>query len=158
MAQYLSKVGRFSEAQARSVFSQLLDAVRYLHDRQILHRDLKLSNLLMDEHHSRVYLSDFGLSVQLRDPLEPHYTCVGTPNFIAPEVVEEDQAHGFPADMWSLGCILFCLLVGRSPFQGDKVSETLQNVVNQRRSAFPSNLSPEAIDLMERLLSSVRVQ
>lgn len=99
----------------------------YLHAQGVIHRDLKLANLLLtgaDE----LKISDFGLATRASGE---HWTICGTPNFIAPEILrvgndeaeEGGQAFSYTeaVDIWSLGCILHCLLLGRAPFEGRKV-------------------------------------
>ena len=121
VAHYLRHSQQLSETVARPLVSQLCSAIEYLHTRNILHRDLKLSNLLLTGDQKTLYLSDFGLAIQLQGKEEQRHTRCGTPNFIAPEILTESMAHGFPADMWSLGCILFAILTGESPFEGLRV-------------------------------------
>jgi len=73
--------------------------------------------------------SDFGLAVQMEHPDEEHFTICGTPNYIAPEVASQ-QAHGPPADLWSVGCLFYSLVTGSMPFEhAGGVRETLQNIV-----------------------------
>lgn len=107
------------------LFNDVIAAVKYLHTNRIIHRDIKLSNILIcdkvkSEHieegeglssWDRELLSftyklcDFGLSTQLDHPDEEHFTLCGSLNYIAPEIVEK-RSHSFPADIWSLGCLL----------------------------------------------------
>ncbi|DAZ98605.1 TPA: hypothetical protein N0F65_001024 [Lagenidium giganteum] len=146
--------GVLDEHTARRVFRQLVHGVQYLHSQSVIHRDLKLSNVLLtaDE---RVKISDFGLATRAgSDAL--HTTMCGTPNFMAPEVLKQDDKRAYDAavDIWSLGCILFALLLGLPPFQGQRVSDTLANVVNSKRQPvqFPPGFSASASDLIKRLL------
>lgn len=146
----------FSEHEAQSIVRQLAQAIAYLHHQSILHRDLKLKNILIQPNY-HVKLADFGMSVQLLTSDEIHHTIVGTPNYIAPEIIQEHSSgHGFPADIWSFGCITFTVLTGHAPFQGTKVSETLQNVVQYHYSAtLPEFLSPSARDFIHTILQPV---
>ncbi|TYZ57082.1 hypothetical protein PybrP1_010454 [[Pythium] brassicae (nom. inval.)] len=86
---------------------------------------------------------------------DENMTICGTPNFIAPEILANDSAYSEAVDVWSLGCILYCLLIGRAPFEGRKVSETLANVANagKQELVFPDGFSASAGDLIKRLLT-----
>uniref|UniRef100_M4C4D8 Protein kinase domain-containing protein n=1 Tax=Hyaloperonospora arabidopsidis (strain Emoy2) TaxID=559515 RepID=M4C4D8_HYAAE len=140
------------EQSAKKIFRQVVMGVVYLHASGVIHRDLKLANLLIDGD-GVVKISDFGLAARLG---EDHVTMCGTPNFIAPEVLTaQDEPYNEAVDIWSLGCILYCLLLGKAPFEGRKVSETLENVAKagQNPLQFPEGFSSSASDLIKRLLS-----
>ncbi|KAE8782908.1 CBL-interacting protein kinase 32 [Hordeum vulgare] len=110
--------GRMREDEARRYFQQLINAVDYCHSRGVYHRDLKPENLLLDSC-GNLKVSDFGLSAlsqQLKDDGLLHTTC-GTPNYVAPEVLEDQGYDGAMADLWSCGVILFVLLAGYLPFE-----------------------------------------
>lgn len=106
---------------------QIVDAVHYMHGRNILHLDLKPENILCVKNESnKIKIIDFGLARFYR-PGESVRVLFGTPEFIAPEVVNYDEI-GFTTDMWSIGVICYVLLSGLSPFMGDSDTETLSNV------------------------------
>ncbi|MBA0811092.1 hypothetical protein Gohar_003023 [Gossypium harknessii] len=110
--------GRFKEDEARKYFQQLIHAVDYCHSRGVYHRDLKPENLLLDAN-GVLKVSDFGLSAlpqQVGDDGLLHTTC-GTPNYVAPEVINNKGYHGAKADLWSCGVILFVLMAGYLPFE-----------------------------------------
>ncbi|KAE8889858.1 hypothetical protein PF005_g20549 [Phytophthora fragariae] len=143
---------KMDEQMAKKIFRQVVAGVVYLHASGVIHRDLKLANLLMNAD-GEVKISDFGLAARLGDD---HVTMCGTPNFIAPEVLAaDDEPYDEAVDVWSLGCILYCLLQGKAPFEGRKVSETLENVANagQNPLKFPEGFSASASDLIKRLLT-----
>ena len=139
----------FTEYEAASILKQVVDGLLYLHSQNILHRDMSLANLLLTKE-MHVKISDFGLATQLSRPDEKHMTLCGTPNYISPEVASR-ASHGLPADVWSLGCMLYTLLVGRPPFDTDGVKSTLTRVVISNYTV-PSYLSIEAKDLIDKLL------
>ncbi|KAL3611037.1 hypothetical protein D5086_002057 [Populus alba] len=102
--------GRMREDEARRYFQQLINVVDYCHSRGVFHRDLKPENLLLDAY-GNLKVSDFGLSAlsqQVRDDGLLHTTC-GTPNYVAPEVLNDRGYDGTTADLWSCGVILFCI-------------------------------------------------
>ncbi|KAK9085925.1 hypothetical protein Sjap_026336 [Stephania japonica] len=110
--------GRLKEDEARKYFQQLINAVDYCHSRGVYHRDLKPENLLLDSK-GQLKVSDFGLSALPQQVREDGllYTTCGTPNYVAPEVVNNKGYDGAKADLWSCGVILFVLMAGYLPFE-----------------------------------------
>ncbi|XP_016959402.1 serine/threonine-protein kinase PLK4 [Drosophila biarmipes] len=150
---YMNHIGRpFTEAEAASILKQVVEGLLYLHSHNIMHRDISLSNLLLSKE-MQVKIADFGLATQLKRPDERHMTMCGTPNYISPEVVSR-VSHGLPADVWSVGCMLYTLLVGRPPFETDAVQSTLNKVVLSEY-LMPAHLSYEAQDLINNLLKKL---
>ncbi|RKP08434.1 kinase-like domain-containing protein, partial [Thamnocephalis sphaerospora] len=141
---------RLTEARTRDIMRQLISGLMYLHAHGVLHRDLKLSNVLLTADH-RVKLGDFGLATLLRaNRPDERRTLCGTPNYIAPEVLAHEP-YGFESDIWSLGCILVALLTGRGPFEGQSTAETLDNIRNCTYS-LPGSMSVASRDLARRFL------
>ncbi|XP_043253044.1 serine/threonine-protein kinase PLK4 isoform X2 [Colletes gigas] len=110
---------------------------------------MSLSNLLLTRD-MQVKIADFGLATQLTRPDEKHLTMCGTPNYISPEIATR-SSHGLEADVWSLGCMLYTLLVGKPPFDTDAVKSTLTRVV-MADYVMPAHLSDNAKDLIDKLL------
>nr|XP_043639982.1 serine/threonine-protein kinase SAPK2-like [Erigeron canadensis] len=109
--------GRFSEDEARFYFRQLISGVSYCHSMQICHRDLKLENTLLEESSTtRLKICDFGYSKSSVLHSQPKST-VGTPAYIAPEVLSKKEYDGKIADVWSCGVTLYVMLVGAYPFE-----------------------------------------
>ncbi|XP_021776482.1 CBL-interacting protein kinase 32-like [Chenopodium quinoa] len=121
--------GRMMEDEARKYFQQLINAVDYCHSRGVYHRDLKPENLLLDSG-GNLKVSDFGLSAISQQQVQGdgllHTTC-GTPNYVAPEVLNDLGYDGATADVWSCGVILFVLLAGYLPFD----DSNLMNLYNK---------------------------
>lgn len=134
---------------------QIVDGLLYLHAQNIIHRDMKLPNLLVTAE-KRVKIADFGLATQLKTATERHMTMCGTPNYMPPEVAARNS-HGLPADVWSLGIMMYTLLVGRPPFDTDAVALTLQKVITSELM-IPIDISYEAKDLLGRLLQKDQTQ
>ncbi|KAI3873905.1 hypothetical protein MKW98_001554 [Papaver atlanticum] len=113
----ICNAGRFSEDEARFFFQQLVSGVSYCHSMQICHRDLKLENTLLDGSIApRLKICDFGYSKSSVLHSQPKST-VGTPAYIAPEVLSRKQYDGKIADVWSCGVTLYVMLVGAYPFE-----------------------------------------
>lgn len=108
---------RFTEPEARFFMIQLIGACYYMHGQSVIHRDLKLGNLFLDAH-MNIKVGDFGLAALIESPGERKKTICGTPNYIAPEVLfDTASGHSFEVDTWSIGVILYTLVVGR-PLKG----------------------------------------
>ncbi|CAM8886439.1 hypothetical protein QQ045_026428 [Rhodiola kirilowii] len=130
--------GRMKEDEARKYFQQLINAVDYCHSRGVYHRDLKPENLLLDAS-GNLKVSDFGLSAlsqQVRDDGLLHTAC-GTPNYVAPEVLEDGGYDGAPADVWSCGVILFVLLAGYLPFDDSNLMNLYKKISSAEFSCPP---------------------
>eukprot|EP00794_Sanderia_malayensis_P006890 gene6890-7668_t len=150
LQRFLKNSGKpMNENEARKILLQVLLGVLYLHSHGILHRDLTMGNLLLTKD-MKVKISDFGLAAKLKLPTEKHYTMCGTPNFISPEIATRSP-HGLESDVWSLGCLLYAILVGKPPFDTEAVRSTLSKVVLADYE-IPKSLSPEAKDLIRQLL------
>lgn len=105
---------RITEYEARVYMLQMVKALQYIHRNSIVHRDLKLGNILVNEN-MQLKLCDFGLSTKITYQGEKKRTVCGTPNYIAPEILEE-EGHSYESDIWSMGVILYALLFGKPPF------------------------------------------
>ncbi|RZB67362.1 CBL-interacting serine/threonine-protein kinase 3 isoform G [Glycine soja] len=144
--------GRMSENEARRYFQQLINAVDYCHSRGVYHRDLKPENLLLDAY-GNLKVSDFGLSAlsqQVRDDGLLHTTC-GTPNYVAPEVLNDRGYDGVTADLWSCGVILFVLVAGYLPFDDPNLMN-LYKKISVAEFTCPPWLSFSARKLITRIL------
>ncbi len=144
--------GRLKEDEARKYFQQLINAVDYCHSRGVFHRDLKPENLLLDTN-GILKVSDFGLSAlpqQVREDGLLHTTC-GTPNYVAPEVINNKGYDGAKADLWSCGVILFVLMAGYLPFE-DSNLVALYKKIFKADFTCPPWFSSSAKKLIKRIL------
>ena len=117
---------RLTEPEARFFMVQLIGACEYMHTCRVIHHDLKPANILLDKE-MNVKVCDFGLADQLTSLDERKMSICGTPNYVAPEVMfDSERGHGFEADVWSLGVVLYNMLVGRAPFHAKTVNETYE--------------------------------
>ncbi|KAF5810740.1 putative protein kinase CAMK-CAMKL-CHK1 family [Helianthus annuus] len=144
--------GRLKEDEARKYFQQLINAVDYCHSRGVFHRDLKPENLLLDQS-GCLKVSDFGLSAlpqQVREDGLLHTTC-GTPNYVAPEVINNKGYDGAKADLWSCGVILFVLMAGYLPFEDANLT-VLYKKIFKADFTCPPWFSSSAKKLIKRIL------
>lgn len=123
------KLHHFSEHDAAVCIRAVLEAVAYLHHRDICHRDIKPENILLRSMDQKkledIVLADFGVARHLSEPMELSKTLVGSPGYSAPEVLCENSYRGPPADMWSIGVITHALLCGSTPFQQNQSQDNL---------------------------------
>lgn len=115
-----------TEYECRFYIHQILEGVRYLHDNRIIHRDLKLGNLFLNDQ-LNVKIGDFGLATRIEYDGERKKTLCGTPNYIAPEILNK-KGHSYEVDIWSIGCVMFTLLVGQPPFETKTLKDTYTKI------------------------------
>jgi serine/threonine protein kinase len=145
---------RLTEPETRFYMLQIIDAVEYLHRNNVIHRDLKLGNLFLNSQ-LQVKVGDMGLSTKLEKADDRKKTICGTPNYIAPEIIT-GGTHSFEVDIWSLGVILYTMLVGKPPFETRDVKATYKRIKRGSYS-FPDtvDLSKDSRTLIESLLQLV---
>jgi calcium/calmodulin-dependent protein kinase I len=148
----------FTEQEAATIIRQLLSALSYLHARNIVHRDLKLENLLLARKGDlTIKLADFGLSKLFNGT--SMYTACGTPFYVAPDILmaSDDSGYGPAVDMWAVGILLYILLSGRLPFAGETDEELFENII-QAKLVFKSPqfdvVSAQAKDFISHLLTA----
>ncbi|KAM9298861.1 serine/threonine-protein kinase SIK2 [Gastrophryne carolinensis] len=146
---YLANHGRLNESEARRKFWQILSAVEYCHSRNIVHRDLKAENLLLDNH-MNIKIADFGFGNFYKTG-EPLATWCGSPPYAAPEVFEGQQYEGPQLDIWSMGVVLYVLVCGALPFDGPTLPILRQRVL-EGRFRIPYFMSEECEHLIRRML------
>ncbi|XP_078155876.1 serine/threonine-protein kinase SAPK3-like [Carex rostrata] len=127
----ICSAGRFSEDEARFFFQQLISGVSYCHSMEICHRDLKLENTLLDGSPTpRLKICDFGYSKSALLHSQPKST-VGTPAYIAPEVLSRKEYDGKIADVWSCGVTLYVMLVGSYPFEDPEDPRNFRKTISR---------------------------
>ncbi|GMI25363.1 hypothetical protein TeGR_g5020 [Tetraparma gracilis] len=155
------KEGRFNDEKARKYFRQLVTGLSYCNSKGVCHRDLKPENLLLDGQ-ANLKISDFGLSAlytggdgdgeAINRTTMLHTTC-GTPNYVAPEVLEDKGYDGRKADIWSCGVILYVLLAGFLPFDERTMPELFAKIQNADVK-YPTFFSAGAKDLLSKILTN----
>ncbi|EFA04647.1 serine/threonine-protein kinase polo [Tribolium castaneum] len=140
-----------TEPETRFYMRQILNGVSYLHQRRIIHRDLKLGNLFLNDELT-VKIGDFGLAATIEYEGERKKTLCGTPNYIAPEILQK-KGHSFEVDIWSIGCIMYTLLVGKPPFETRSLKETYSRI-KKCEYHFTTTISPAAKSMIMLMLQS----
>nr|XP_005999337.1 PREDICTED: beta-adrenergic receptor kinase 1 [Latimeria chalumnae] len=148
---HLSQHGVFSELEMRFYAAEILLGLEHMHDRLVVYRDLKPANILLDEH-GHVRISDLGLACDFSKK-KPHAS-VGTHGYMAPEVLQKGTAYDSSADWFSLGCMLFKLLRGHSPFRQHKTKDKheIDRMTLTMTVELPESFSPELNSLLDGLL------
>ncbi|XP_005661473.1 inactive serine/threonine-protein kinase PLK5 isoform X4 [Sus scrofa] len=150
LAHVLEARRTLTEPEVRYYLRGLVSGLRYLHQRRIVHRDLKLSNFFLNKN-MEVKIGDLGLATRVGPGGRCHRVLCGTPNFLAPEVVSRN-GHSCQSDIWALGCIMYTVLTGVPPFVAAPLSEMYQNI-RAGHYPEPAHLSPNARRLIARLLA-----
>lgn len=138
-----------TEPETRYYLRQILLGVLYLHQNHIIHRDLKLGNLFLNDE-MEVKIGDFGLAAKLEFDGERKKTLCGTPNYIAPEILQK-RGHSYEVDVWSIGCIMYTLLVGKPPFETNSLKETYGRI-KRCEYVIPSHVKKSASSLICKML------
>uniref|UniRef100_A0AAR2LJS8 G protein-coupled receptor kinase n=1 Tax=Pygocentrus nattereri TaxID=42514 RepID=A0AAR2LJS8_PYGNA len=148
---HLSQHGVFSEKEMRFYAAEIILGLEHMHNRFVVYRDLKPANILLDEH-GHVRISDLGLACDFSKK-KPHAS-VGTHGYMAPEVLQKGTAYDSSADWFSLGCMLFKLLRGHSPFRQHKTKDKheIDRMTLTMNVELPDSFSPELKSLLEGLL------
>ncbi|KAM7354973.1 serine/threonine-protein kinase polo [Cochliomyia hominivorax] len=140
-----------TEYECRYYIYQIIQGVKYLHDNRIIHRDLKLGNLFLNDM-LHVKIGDFGLATRIEYEGERKKTLCGTPNYIAPEILTK-KGHSYEVDIWSIGCVMYTLLVGQPPFETKTLKDTYSKI-KKCDYRVPSYLRKSAADMVIAMLQS----
>lgn len=144
--------GRLHEIEARYYLQQILLAMVYIHRNNVIHRDLKPLNVLLTSE-LKVKVGDFGFSKMLDSACDWACGTFGTWNYIAPEMLDEDDLYQFSVDVWAFGVICFMLVVGEQPFDSERVKDIEKNIRETRyRLPVDLGLSLEFKDLIRKVL------
>ena len=143
--------GQLSNAAACFYASNVVCAFEYLHSQKIIYRDLKLENLILDAY-GYLKLVDFGFAKRVYGRT---YTLCGTVDYLAPEIISQ-QGHGFEVDLWALGVLVYEMLVGYPPFEGETkgdTNETYKNILAGKFTMPIGLVTPEASNIIDGLLT-----
>ncbi|CAO3594579.1 unnamed protein product [Absidia cylindrospora] len=143
---HLRRAGRFTNDMTRFYASEIVLAIEYLHSKNIIYRDLKPENLLID-HQGHIKITDFGFA---KTVIDRTWTLCGTPEYLSPEIIQS-KGHGKAVDWWALGILIFEMLAGYPPFFDDNSFGIYEKIL-AGKVQFPAHFDPLAKDLLKRLL------
>eukprot|EP01116_Phalansterium_solitarium_P007363 TRINITY_DN1_c38_g1_i1.p1 TRINITY_DN1_c38_g1~~TRINITY_DN1_c38_g1_i1.p1 ORF type:complete len:340 (-),score=121.71 TRINITY_DN1_c38_g1_i1:316-1335(-) len=149
---HLRKAGKFSNDTTRFFASEIVHALEYLHNQDIVYRDLKPENLLLDNQ-GHVKITDFGFAKKVEDRT---WTLCGTPEYLAPEIIQS-KGHGKAVDWWALGILIFEMLAGYPPFFDDNPFGIYEKILGGKIQ-FPGHFDVNAKDLVRKLLTADRTR
>lgn len=147
LADHLSQITRFPEHMVACITQQIVDGLDYLHKCGVTHRDVKPANILVNPD-GVIKITDFGVSSAVDVPTMTGNTLVGTPWYIAPEMIE-GRPYGKSVDIWSLGCTVLELATGRRPYHNMRPHVALFRMTQDRMPPIPKKLSPVLRDFLK---------
>lgn len=147
---YVSSRGRLQEHEAVRLFRQMIAGLSYCHRLGICHRDLKPENILLDKD-CNIKLADFGMAT-LQASGQMLRTSCGSPHYASPEIISGHRYSGAKADIWSVGVILYAMLAGTLPFDCGGDMDALMRTIRKGRYVMQPWFTPEAQDLIQRIL------
>ena len=146
---FIRKRAKISEPTGKIIFKQIIKGLQYIHKKKIVHRDIKLDNVLIDLTNT-VKICDFGVC-RILQPGDVMYEHCGTPAYIAPEIFKDEGYEGFSCDIWSAGVTLYYMLAGVQPFKANKI-EDLKEIIIKGQFEPIEDVSKEANDLIKGML------
>ena len=146
---YIKKRGKLTEQVAKFIFKQIILTLQYIHNHNIVHRDIKLDNILIDLDNN-IKICDFGVSKIIKNNDVMVEQC-GTPAYIAPEILLNRGYEGFGVDIWSAGVVLYAMLSGTVPFKGNNIKD-LHDLIIKGEYTPVKEISKEATHLLKCIL------
>jgi serine/threonine protein kinase len=147
---YVRKRRKLKESYAKYIFKQIIDGLAYCHQHNILHRDIKLDNILINGR-GRIKICDFGVSKVVTQGAKIFEQC-GTPAYIAPEILKGDGYDGYTSDIWSAGVMLYAMLYGTVPFKANSMHD-LHAMILKGKYILKEDITDEARDLLSSMLN-----
>ena len=147
---FVIKRTKLNEKTSRIIFKQLINSLKFIHSKGIIHRDIKLDNILIDLNNS-IKLCDFGVGKNYKKNEKLKDQC-GTPAYIAPEILNNEEGYfGPPVDIWSSGVVLYAMLSGNVPFKANNIKDLHQLIINGQYNNI-KDISNDARNLIKKIL------
>ena len=147
---FVKKRRKLNEKTAKIFYKQIIESIKYIHSKNIVHRDIKLENILIDLNNN-IKICDFGVGIMINQNTILHDQC-GTPVYMAPEIIKNNGYIGFPVDIWSSGIALYIMLSGNVPFNRGKLNDLQYEILNCPLKNI-NDVSFEANDLLKGILN-----
>ena len=141
----------FSENQILDYFTQICLAIKHIHDRKILHRDIKSQNIFLMKD-NKIKLGDFGIAKCLNNTFEKAKTLIGTPYYLSPEIIN-DKPYDYKSDIWSLGILLYEMCALKMPFEGNNMPQLYMKISNGNYSPLSKVFSQDLRNLVNSMLN-----
>ena len=145
----IKKMSKFPENLSKYIFKQIIETLKYIHSKNIVHRDIKPHNILLTLN-NEIKICDFGVGKEIIKGKLVNETC-GTPAYLAPELLKGNYFDPYKSDIWSCGIVLYFMLSGFVPFKGDNDYELHQNILLGKFN-FIDGISNECFDLIKKIL------
>ena len=145
---YIRKRNKLNEQTAKYIYKQIILGIQYIHNHNIIHRDIKLDNILIDLD-NKIKICDFGVSKRINNNDKIYEQC-GTPTYIAPEILKGKGYVGYGVDVWSSGVVLYAMLSGTVPFKGNNLKD-LHDAIMKGNYKVINDVSNEANHLLKSI-------
>ena len=147
----MKEKGKLEENYMKKLTMQILNSLKFIHKENILHRDIKLDNILITKDLSQTKICDFGISRFIVNG-QKMTEISGTPAFMCPEVIKGEGYEGFGSDIWALGVVLYSILTGRLPFKGTNLIELHNSITKGDISQAQKEVSKDCFSFLSGLL------
>ena len=145
----INKMTKLPENLSKNIFKQLIQTIKYIHNNNIVHRDIKPDNILL-ELNNTIKICDFGISKEIKHGKLINDAC-GTPAFIAPEILKDEPYDPYKTDIWSCGVVLFAMITGFFPFRGINEKELHESILSGKYPKI-KDMSSDLKNLLDKLL------